>query len=361
MKNLFVIIILYLMAFSFSIGSLETKEEEKSGETMAIKDVSNKVITNSIGMKLRLIEPGEFMMGSEKGDKQEKPVHKVKITQAFYIGVYEVTQEQCEKIMGKNPSSFKGANLPVDSVGWKDAEEFCKKLSEKEGVEYFLPTEAQWEYACRAGSNTEYYWGDKMDNEFCWFTGTSARKTHDVGTKKPNDFGLYDMSGNVYEICSDWYDENYYTVSPEEDPKGPEKGAAKAIRGGSWNNRETYCRSASRVDLSDRAEMQRIGFRVCCVVSENEVDVDANNLVINITKGNEIIIEGNRISSKDDYKELRLKLRNAISNEDNIRLIIRADRETPFGKVVEIWNIAVLEGIDNIAFAVEHAEEKNND
>jgi formylglycine-generating enzyme len=277
MKKLYAVLIL-IFVFSISLICLavekaDPKEAEKPIEVKEAKEEKEQVITNSIAMKLRLIEPGEFMMGSDKGgewDKQEKPAHKVKITKAFYIGVYEVTQEQYEKIMGKNPSSFKGAKLPVDSVGWKEAQEFCKKLSEKENAEYFLPTEAQWEYACRAGSKTEYYWGDKMDNEFCWYTGTSGKKTHDVGTKKSNDFGLYDMSGNVYEICSDWYDENYYKTSPEEDPKGPEKGTGKVIRGGCWAARETYCRSASRVGISERAEMDRIGFRVCRAVSEQK-------------------------------------------------------------------------------------------
>ena len=167
---------------------MKSKEKGSKQVKSVAEEPSDKdgVITKSIGMKLKLIKPGGFMMGSEKGFDNEKPVHKVKITRTFCIGVYEVTQAQYEKIMGKNPSYFKGPNRPVDTVSWDDAVLFCKKLSEKEGVKYRLPTEAEWEYACRAGTRTEYYWGDGIDGRCAWYWENSENRTHDVGQKKPN-------------------------------------------------------------------------------------------------------------------------------------------------------------------------------
>ena len=159
-------ICLIIIALALSVGGCGGGSDEPTGGGY---DGSGEVITNSIGMKLKLIKAGEFMMGSEKGNDDEKPVHKVKITRPFYIGVYEVTQAQYEKITGKNPSSFKGPNKPVEMVAWIEAVLFCKKLSKKEGVKYRLPTEAEWEYACRAGTRTVFYWGDEMDGRYSWY------------------------------------------------------------------------------------------------------------------------------------------------------------------------------------------------
>jgi len=236
---------------------------EMGSDVMKEEPNEDGVITNSIGMKLKLIEAGEFMMGSEKGEKNEKPIHKVKITKPFYMGVCEVTQAQYEKIMGKNPSVFKGPDRPVDSVMWDDAVLFCKKLSEEEGVEYRLPTEAEWEYTCRAGTTTMYYWGDEMDRNYAWYWENSEERTHDVGKKKPNAWDLYDMSGNAYEWCSDWYDADYYENSPGKDPQGPKGDGFRVLRGGSWFDHPRYCRSASRFeDEQDREADDSYGFRV---------------------------------------------------------------------------------------------------
>jgi formylglycine-generating enzyme required for sulfatase activity len=218
--------------------------------------------TNSIGMKLKLIKAGEFMMGSEKGEKNERPIHKVKITRPFYIGVYEVTQKQYEEVMAKNPSEFKGPNRPVENVTWDDAVLFCKKLSEKEGVKYRLPTEAEWEYACRAGTKTEFYCGDRIDVGYAWYKTNSEAKTHDVGQKKPNAWGLYDMSGNVYEWCSDWFAKDYYISSPEKDPQGPREGQLRVLRGGAWHNTDGNCSSAYRAGLDHDQGSPDSGFRV---------------------------------------------------------------------------------------------------
>ncbi len=251
----------------------EKKEKETGKDTVADNAKKNgpepsakskKKITNSIGMKFKLIEAGEFMMGSEKGAPDEKPVHKVKITKPFYIGVYEVTQSQYEKIMGKNPSEFKGPNRPVQSVSWADAVLFCKKLSGKEGVKCRLPSEAEWEYACRAGTRTEHYWGNEMDGRYAWYSRNSDFTTHDVGQKKPNAWGLYDMSGNVWEWCSDEYDKDYYSLSPTSNPRGPagRKSLYNVLRGGSWVGTPRFCRSASRFRYGSIFPSNRFGFRI---------------------------------------------------------------------------------------------------
>ncbi|HEY7545724.1 MAG TPA: bifunctional serine/threonine-protein kinase/formylglycine-generating enzyme family protein, partial [Blastocatellia bacterium] len=177
------------------------------------------------------IPQGEFLMGSEKGEGDEKPAHKVRISRPFEMGKYEVTQAQWEAVMGNNPSNFKGANLPVENVSWNDAQEFIQKLNARnDGYVYRLPTEAEWEYACRAGSTGDY--AGNLD-EMAWHGSNSASKTHSVGQKKPNAWGLHDMHGNVWEWCMDWYLENYYSQSPSADPPGPGTGSLRVSRGGS--------------------------------------------------------------------------------------------------------------------------------
>jgi formylglycine-generating enzyme required for sulfatase activity len=246
-----------------------------------------KTITNSIGMKLALIPAGPFLMGTT-GDTGREKQHRVQITKPFYLGVYEVTQEDYEKVIGKNPSSFSsiGENkdevkgmetgrFPVESVSWEDAQEFCSRLSEKEGRQYRLPTEAEWEYACRAGTTTEYYTGDgeRSLGEAGWYgwiqtpKGNSQQRTNRVGQKKPNAFGLFDMHGNVREWCADWYDEDYYGASPASDPKGPSTGSLRVTRGGGWSSYAVYCRSADRLWSVPSNRFDLLGFRVSLVPS----------------------------------------------------------------------------------------------
>jgi len=219
-------------------------------------------------MKLVLVPAGKFTMGgpaSEKDSANEGPQHEVTISKPFYMGATEVTQAQYEAIMGKNPGSFKGPQNPVESVSWNDAVEFCKALSKKTGKTVTLPTEAQWEYACRAGSKTRFCYGDDPDNttigDYAWYSANSESKTHPVGQKKPNDWGLYDMHGNVWEWCSDWFTDSYAKAS-NVDPTGPDSGKAPVVRGGGCINNPLYCRSSFRYGMNPDFRDFAIGFRV---------------------------------------------------------------------------------------------------
>jgi formylglycine-generating enzyme required for sulfatase activity len=237
------------------------------------------------GMHLVFVPAGEFQMGSADGQEHEKPVHKVRITKPFYMGKYEVTQAEWQKVMGlpaapgtaqarNNPSNSKGDSNPVETVSWDECQEFMRKLNEPvrsvrhggsssavgtprgkeppEGgttsLEFSLPTDAQWEYACRAGTESKFSFGDGDGalGEHAWYDENSGKKTHPVGGKKPNAWGLYDMHGNVWEWCSDWYDRGYYGESPESDPTGPADGSNRVVRGGGWDATANYCRSACR-------------------------------------------------------------------------------------------------------------------
>ncbi len=215
-----------------------------------------------------LLQGGQFTMGSNKGLDDEKPPHRVRLS-AFSIGKYEITQAQWQVVMGDNPSYFKGdSNLPVESVTWRQANDFCTKLSEATGYNFRLPTEAEWEYACRAGTNTEYSFGDdeKLLGEYAWYSGNSGNKTHPVGTLKQNPFGLFDMHGNVFEWCSDWYGESYYAELSKQqgiplNPPGPTRGEFRVLRGGSWGNLY-YHRSANRHWSAPGGILSLVGFRV---------------------------------------------------------------------------------------------------
>ncbi len=217
-------------------------------------------------MEFVYLPGGCYQMGSENGFHFERPVHEVCVD-AFYIARYEVTQRQWKEIMGSNPSKFQGEDHPVDRVSWLDASAFIEKLNERESdTLYRLPTEAEWEYAARAGTTTEYYWGDEVDNDYVWYYGTSEFQTHPVGTKKPNRFGLFDMLGNVWEWTSDWFSADYYKKSPKMNPPGPKSGKFRVRRGGSSANLISHIRSATRY----RGKLERrhhiLGMRVARTV-----------------------------------------------------------------------------------------------
>ena len=212
------------------------------------KDSSGKeeVVGLGKGVKLEmvLIPAGKFMMGSptsEKGRNDDETQHEATLTKSYYMGKYEVTQEQWEAVMGNNPSETKGSKLPVTDVSWEDCQEFIKKLNAKTKGGYRLPTEAEWEYACRAGTSTAYSFGDRLTKNDANIEGDSIEE---VGSYKPNAFGLYDMHGNVWEKCEDWFGD--YPVRSVTDPKGPAKGEYRVLRGGSFYNYVSNARSSSR-------------------------------------------------------------------------------------------------------------------
>lgn len=243
-----------------------------------------RVISNSIGMQLALIPAGEFLMGSPKTERDrsrhEGPQHLVQINKAFYMGVCEVTQDEYEPIMGTNPSDFKGdGRLPVEMVSWEDAVDFCRKLStipaeHQADRAYRLPTEAEWEYACRAGTTTPFHFGNSLSSRQANFGGTHPygdgesgpflKRPTEVGWYAQNAFGLYDMHGNLFEWCADWFSKDYYAGSPTVDPQGPSDGSSRVLRGGCWFNPGRNCRAASRHSNPPANRSRVHGFRVVC-------------------------------------------------------------------------------------------------
>jgi len=231
------------------------------------------------GVKLEMVQipAGEFVMGSPDADidamRNQRPQHRVRITKPFNLGKYPVTQQQWQAMMGNNPSQFKGPKNPVELVSWEDCQKFLVKLNAKvgeKGGKFVLPTEAQWEYACRAGTTTRYFFGDDdaVLSQFGWHQKNSGGGSHPVGEKKPNPWGLYDMHGNIWQYCHDWYDGTYYANSPADDPTGPETGSDRVIRGGSFHVPPGFCRAAYRSAHKPNGTAFSQGFRVAQVLAE---------------------------------------------------------------------------------------------
>ncbi|HPA18294.1 MAG TPA: SUMF1/EgtB/PvdO family nonheme iron enzyme [Verrucomicrobiae bacterium] len=220
-------------------------------------------VTNSVGMRLVLVPAGEFRMGSaagEDGRHEDEMRHVVRLTRGFRIGAMEVTQRQWEAVMGvQSPGKVKGLDLPVTGVGWADAVRFCSKLSEKEGHRYRLPTEAEWEMACRAGSDGAFSGG--AADEVAWHVGNSGEAPHPVGGLRPNAWGLHDMHGNAMEWCADWYAERLGREATV-DPAGPAQGEARVARGGSFRHTARAARSAARQAITPSYQYDHVGFRV---------------------------------------------------------------------------------------------------
>ena len=224
---------------------------------------------NDFGIELVYVRGGTFTMGctSEQGgdcEGDEKPAHQVTLSD-FYIGKYEVTQKQWRAVMGSDPPElrFKGCdNCPVERVSWNDIQEFIKKLNQKTGKNYRLPTEAEWEYAARGGIQSKgyKYAGSNNIGEVAWYDGNSSSKTHPVGGKKANELGLYDMSGNVWEWCSDWY--GSYSSGSQRNPQGPSSGSSRVLRGGCWDGYSGDCRVAYRGSGNPGFRHSNSGFRL---------------------------------------------------------------------------------------------------
>ena len=221
------------------------------------------VLPGNVELKMVFIPPGAFRMGSNSSQAfdHEKPVHIVTLTQGFWIGIHEVTQEQYEAVMGENPSEFKGRKRPVEQVSWDEAQEFCKKASPLAGQTLQLPTEAQWEYACRAGSTTEYCNGDDEAalQRVGWYRENSKNETHAVGELAANAWGLHDCHGNVWEWCNDVDDA--YKRGDCTDPVGPQAGSERVIRGGSWLYDARLARAAFRDWIRPDSQDDYLGFR----------------------------------------------------------------------------------------------------
>ena len=246
------------------------------------------ILTNNIGMEFVLIQAGSFTMGSPGDDAQaardERPAHRVTLSRSFYLGRHEVTQAQWEAVMGSNPYDEKNRSNtfyelpgmaarirhpdhPV-TASWLDAQEFIRRLNAREGGErYRLPTEAEWEYAARAGTSTVYFFGnnDQLLSRYAWYgEDFDSGGTHPVGKKQPNPWGLYDMHGNVWEWTSDWHGEDYYARSPVDDPPGPAEGTVRVRRGGSWHTWPLYARVAFRNWNTPQTRYVLVGFRLLC-------------------------------------------------------------------------------------------------
>ncbi|HVX60689.1 MAG TPA: formylglycine-generating enzyme family protein [Pirellulales bacterium] len=229
---------------------------------------------DGVKMEFVLIRPGSFVMGTDEDndpDSDASPRRRVTLTQPFYLGKYEVTQEQWEKVMGSNPSHFQGAKLPVETVSWNACQEFLAKLQARTGRKFALPTEAQWEFACRAGTSTPWSFGnsDATMGDYAWSRDNSGQTTHAVGEKKPNASGLYDMHGNVAEWCADWYAKHTYSGGVATDPTGPSAGDSRIARGGAWGDDSGYLKCTYRnCSGSDNAN-EGIGLRCVMLVAQS--------------------------------------------------------------------------------------------
>jgi formylglycine-generating enzyme required for sulfatase activity len=273
------------LVFARAVASASDFQSQRHEATpMFVCRPSGTVYTNSVGMKFVLIPAGKFLMGSPEEEPgrsgDEGPQHPVSLTNAFYLGLTEVTQGQWRTIMDDNPSRFRGSDLPVENVSWDDCQEFLRRLNEREKTDrYRLPSEAEWEYACRAGSSTRfsfgedvgssatvdklrYYFGDQGGelDSYAWYGNVSGNQTHPVAQKKPNAWGLYDMHGNVAEWCADWY--GPYPNSDVTDPTGPPQGTLRVLRGGSYGFDSWSVRSARRDSRPPQSRSDHYGLRV---------------------------------------------------------------------------------------------------
>ena len=262
--NLFAALFVAALSMGFVSCGDDDDDDQKAGQVTTFT-------VNGVKLAMVYVEGGTFQMGYKTGDDDEKPVHEVKLN-SFQIGQTEVTQELWEAVMGTNPCKFKGNKRPVEQVSWNDCQEFITKLNELTGKQFRLPTEAEWEFAARGGTKSksyEYSGGDNLE-DVAWYTVNSKDKgedspdygTHEVKTKAPNELGIYDMTGNVWEWCQDWYGSDYYSNSVVNNPTGPTSGSNRVARGGSWGTNASKCRCANRNCFTPSSTFTSFGFRL---------------------------------------------------------------------------------------------------
>ena len=311
---------------------------------------------NGISLEMIAIPGGSFQMGSEDF-ADTKPVHRVKLS-PFHIGKFQVTQAQWQAVMGNNPSYFRGDDLPVEQVSWNDAVEFCEKLSRQTGKEYHLPTEAQFEYACLAGSTGKYCFGDdeSLLENYAWYSENSNGQTHPVGEKKPNNWDLHDMHGNVLEWCSDWYSGDYYAGLDEKgeatNPQGSTNRAHRVLRGGSWFSYLSNARAVYRYfNLPANRDLD-IGFRVVCCRPPSTLAADGA-----LAPGDEIeglrflVAEQSPLIAEAQAEARELRVRLAETEADSSRLWFFINESGRDG----------LCGLDVIDFIAPILEERGHD
>lgn len=242
----------------------EKKKKKKKEEKNLNLPVVSKDLLDSISANMVWVTGGRFVMGNDGGEADERPAYEV-VVDGFAISRYMVTQRQWEAIMGSNPSEFKGCDqCPVDRVSWNDVQRFIKILNELTGKKYNLPTEAEWEYAAKGGKESKAYrysGGNDID-EVAWYAGNSSTRPHPVGEKKPNELGIYDMSGGMWEWCQDWYNKNYYELNESNNPVGPETGSGRVRRGGSWFTQAVNCKTSTRNNVKQDYMDDSGGFRL---------------------------------------------------------------------------------------------------
>ncbi len=250
-----------LLTTLLALGCLSVNAQSKASYT------DGTLTVNGVRYEFALVESGTFTMGRPevKADENEYAGHQVTLT-SYYLGKTEVTQALWKAVMGNNPSHFKGDNKPVEHVSWNYCQTFIARLNLMTGMNFRLPTEAEWEFAARGGNKSRNYEssGSNDLNEVGWYTRNSGNTTHDVATKKPNELGIYDMSGNVWEWCNDWH--GWYSGDAQSNPTGPESGSFRTLRGGSWDDDwecHSVARYASMPTNSDLIEVGKLGFRLC--------------------------------------------------------------------------------------------------
>lgn len=271
MKSINLLAVILLLAACTNSVKHSTAKGERA-VTVVESDTDLIITIDDVTFKMIRVDNGTFQMGSNEGFDREKPIHQVTLSN-FSIGETEVTQELWKAVMGSNPSEFKGSKHPVENVNWYVCLAFIKRLNELTGKTFRLPTEAEWEFAARGGnrSNGYTYSGSNKIEDVAWYyhncydkgEGSPDYGTHEVGIKVPNELGIYDMSGNVYEWCQDWISPIYYSCSTENNPTGPSKGYYRVCRGGSWYRGDaTVCRVAYRCSSSPKEKNSSIGFRL---------------------------------------------------------------------------------------------------